>query len=271
MLWYRILTPGFLALGLVPTVVAAQVAEGGSSGFSGIWVADPADQGFDIYGEVRLVREGADALEVAMLDFGVGWQEAARAYVGRLAIMPWTFRFGRWGSRRGPEDSAAPQARARRSGDDRVLAKRTVSGSGEFVWLWSLVDDGGELVHLETSRSWDSDFSQRPSGAEFRFRRATGGEPALSLFARAPGTVAGRPKIPATFEVRVSEDQNEILVTCPTHDCRVADFERGQEVRSRVLLMGETVRVRFGAEVHIQACRVGSTLRLQTLRGSCSL
>lgn len=229
------------------------VSQQDASGFSGIWVADPADQGIDIYGEVRVVHEGEDAIEMAMLDFGVSWQEEVGAYVGRLAIMPWTFRFGRWGPRRGPDDSMAPQARGRWSGEDLVLAKRTASGSGDFVWLWSLEEDGGELVHLETLRNWDSDFAQRPSGTELRFRRTTGEDPALGLFNREGGSVAGRPKISAVFDVRISEDQTEILVSCPAQNCRVADFERGREARSRALPMGEVAHVPFGVEVHIGA------------------
>jgi hypothetical protein len=225
-----------LAVLFAPPPASGQAAES----FDGVWVLDPARKtALDVYGEMRIVDASDDAVRLTMIDYGSAWIEGS--FRGVVRLVPWTFPFGRWAPRRGGEESRQPLARARSLGDGVVLAKRTEYGNGDFVWVWSVGGAGDELLHRETDRTWDADFSVRPpEGIRSYFLRASGQDSTRA--GSLPGRLAGLAEIiPLVDEIqlRVSPDAATLLVTCPRQECRIVELESGVRVSERPLPRGE--------------------------------
>jgi hypothetical protein len=237
-------TLSVVALCLSP---AAPHAQSGRS-FSGLWILniDP-DDSQDVYGEVRFVRQSQDEIQMTIVDYGSGWFDDTFRDI--VSIRPWTFRFGRWGPRRGAADSKQPRTRARWSGEDLVLAKQTFSGAGEFVWVWTTNAPATELIQRQTGRTWDEDFeSRRAEGVETRFVRASVDDPALASMAQRMRRSRGLISVPADIVIKFNPEATAILVQCPQQDCSVAEIDAGARGRRRPIPRGQIVAVPIDVE-----------------------
>jgi hypothetical protein len=245
----RVLLAGALIWLAAPSSLVAQ----SPSPFSGIWVLDPARKGpLDVYGEVRVVEQRADDVLVTMVDYGSAWIEGAFRPVVRL--VPWTFPFGHWAPRRGGPDSQQPLARSRLTGEGLVLAKRTVYGNGDFVWVWRLGEGGGELAHRGTDQPWDADFGARPpEGRPDWFLRATLAD-STSAGSLQQRIAALAPISPASPEIvmRLTSDATTFFVTCPRQNCRIVELSSGRRVGERPVPMGSTASIPVHTEVIIE-------------------
>jgi hypothetical protein len=76
-------------------------------------------------------------------------------------IIPWRFRFDRWGPRRGGERSREPVVQARWDGD-KVIAVKSPGESCSALWIWTLVAGGNEM--LVEAVNW----TQIPRDFDFR-------------------------------------------------------------------------------------------------------
>jgi hypothetical protein len=232
----RLLTPAALSAALLsaPLPALAQSA----APFDGVWVLDHARRNaLDVYGEVRVVDASEDAVRLTMIDYGAAWIEGA--FRGVVRVVPWTFPVGHWAPRRGGEESRQPLARARLTSDGLVLAKRTVYGNGDFVWVWNAGADGGELTHRGTDQPWDADFAVRPpEGIRFHFLRASGDSASVTGLPRRVSDLAGSIPLVDEIVVRVSADAASLLVTCPRQNCRIVELESGVTVGSRPVPRG---------------------------------
>ena len=210
--------------------------------FSGVWIldSDRTDDVRDMYGEMRVIRQTEKQISLTMVDYGSAFVDGAYRKVVRL--VPWTFRFGRWGPRRGPADSKQPKTRAEWSGQHLVLAKSTFSGNGEFVWVWDRSDR--TLTHSETRKTWDNDFRARPAeGIQTYF---------VSTHANDPGLLSLGAKFKTDIVVNVTEDISAIQVQCPTQNCTVVILDNGSRVGSRPLSKGQLMTLPLESEVIIQ-------------------
>jgi hypothetical protein len=210
--------------------------------FSGVWILDldRTDDVRDMYGEIRVIRQTEKQISLTMVDYGAAFVDGAYRKVVRL--VPWTFRFGRWGPRRGPADSKQPRTRAEWSGQHLVLAKSTFSGNGEFVWVWDRSDR--TLTHIETRKTWDNDFQARPAeGIQTYF---------LSTHANDPALLSLGAKLKTDIVVNVTEDISAIQVQCPTQNCTVVILDNGTRVGSRPLPKGQMMTLPLESEVIIQ-------------------
>lgn len=232
-------------------MLAASPSAQGERRVAGLWLLDTDRSGDqDVYGEIRLIRQSDAELTMTLADYGSAWIEGA--YRDIVSIRPWTFRFGRWGPRRGPADSKQPRTLARWSGSRLVLAKMTFSGSGEFVWLWSVHDEGRTLLHQSTRRSWDDDFgARRAEGTETYFARVNADDPALvtigdRLRRRADGTSR------ATIVVSANSDATLLFAACPDHACVIGSIVNGRRTGSRGIPRGEAVLLPLDSESVIE-------------------
>ena len=220
--------------------------------FSGVWIldVDRSDPGA-VYGELRVIDQADGEIHVTMVDYGSAWVQGAFRRVVR--VLPWTFRIDRWGPRRGPRDSKQPRTIARWSGEQLVLAKSTFSGSGEFVWVWSLDDTRNQLLQQDTRRSWTEDFdTRRPEGVKTYFRRSNASDPALTTLGQRrlrSGTVA---QDRSPIVVRVTEDATALVAECPQQDCTITQIESGLRAGSRSLPRGQVARMSRQSEASIE-------------------
>jgi hypothetical protein len=217
-----------------------------------VWAVDrERSDATDIYGELRVIDVTDEELRLTIVDYGSAW--IAGAFRDAVHVLPWRFRFGRWGPRRGPSDSKQPRTIARWSGEQLVLAKSTFSGNGNFVWMWSLDAGGLELLQQESGRGWDSDFIARPpQGVRTRFVRTAPEDPSLALLRRRaerPGSVVSEPSL---ILVRPNTDATALLVECPEHDCTMVRFESGRRAGSRPLPQGVVASLALDSEAMIQ-------------------
>ena len=231
----------------------SSLASQSTAPFSGVWVLDPARKTpLDVYGEVRVVEQRTDDVLLTMVDYGSAWIEGAFRPVVRL--VPWTFPFGHWAPRRGGPDSQQPLARSRLTAEGLVLAKLTVYGNGDFVWVWQLGEGDGELTHRGTDQPWNADFGARPpEGHPDWFVRATladstsAGSLEQRIAALAPISAAS-PEI----VMRLSADASTFLVTCPRQNCRIVELTSGRRVGDRPVPMGATASIPVHTEVIIE-------------------
>jgi hypothetical protein len=254
-------TPGSLGLGAfgaallcaASTLASAQTSAPAPTTFAGVWALDAARKSrLDVYGEVRLVEASETEIRLTMVDYGSAW--VAGAFRGVVRLVPWTFTFGRWAPRRGGEESRQPLARARSAEPGLVLAKRTVYGNGDFVWVWTVDGEGNQLVHHETDQPWSADFTARPpEGNRSYFLRASPSDSAAasSLAARL-AQLAGSIPVVDEIHVRLSADLQTLLVSCPMQDCRIVELESGRQVGSRPLPRGTIARVPIHTEGIVQ-------------------
>jgi hypothetical protein len=224
----------------------------GDRSVAGLWRLDvERSDARDVYGEIRLIRQSDTEIAMTLADYGSAW--IAGAFRGIVSIRPWTFRFGRWGPRRGPAESKQPRTLARRSGSHFVLAKMTFSGSGEFVWLWSIHDEGDTLLQQDTRRSWDEDFTVRHAeGTKTYFVRVRPHDAALASLG--DRVVRGGSVAPSSSHIVISAnaDATTLFATCPEHDCVIGSIENGRRTGARALPEGEAAQVPLDSEVVIE-------------------
>src|SRR5688572_8757716 len=167
--------------------------------FSGLWRIDlDHHDARDLYDEIRLIRQTEKGITLTIVDYGSAW--IAGEFRDVVHILPWTFRFDRWGPRRGPADSKQPRTRATWTGDTLLLEKATFSGNGEFRWRWNIADD--KIVPQET-------------GGSIWFMRTNPDDASLaSLHERLPrrGTIVSKPTGIAVSATAVLDG---IIVQCP--------------------------------------------------------
>jgi hypothetical protein len=214
-----------LVVGISLTASAFQA----QADFSGAWIIANRQQDGDTYGELRVVRQGADAIRVSMIDYATAWVGGAFRPVVR--IMPWTFTLNEWAPRRGGAASRQPRARARHEGEALILEKSTDSGNGNFRWTWR-VDAGSRLLHHEEAR---------PANDVTEFHRMADGVAALATL-DAIGNIHVRPAL----------DRGVLQITCPVGDCSVIQFQSGIQVGVRKLPRAETTEIALDSEVRIE-------------------
>jgi hypothetical protein len=219
---------------------------------SGAWVLDSSGGAAgDTYGELRIVRQNADGLQLMMVDYGTAWLGGTFRAV--LRVMPWTFRYDSWAPRRGGRTSSQPRTRARWSGRTLVLGKLTERGTGDFVWSWNISDDGRRLIHRQGATGW-SDGAQdaEARGDSVSFRRVPRGSESGPAF----GTLVERLRaaVPSAGEiaVRVNPDASGLIVSCPASDCRIVQFQSGAQTGASRLMRGESLPLSLDAEVRVE-------------------
>lgn len=221
----------------LPAVAAAQVP----GPFAGVWVLDSEEEASNVYAEVRVVRQADNELRLSMVDYGTAWIGGEFRTVVR--IMPWTFRVDAWGPRRGAETSTQPKTRVRISATHLVLGKLTERGNGDFVWVWRLSDDRGQLTHWESRKSWADEPGDGPMrGDGLKFVRASSRDASPK-----PIEVAR-----TDIMIRVSPDASSLLASCPAANCRLVEFHSGRQTGTRVLPKGEWITLSLDAEIRIE-------------------
>src|SRR5262245_13775294 len=73
--------------------------------FTGVWALDPLRSEMSgVYGQVRIVTQTDTEIDATILHYA-GYSKAWN-------VIPWRFRIGRWGPRRGGEQSREPVVQA---------------------------------------------------------------------------------------------------------------------------------------------------------------
>jgi hypothetical protein len=208
---------GTLMLCVLPLVSPAQAP----ANFSGVWMVDSSGAEPHTYGEIRIVRQSADAIRVAMIDYGTAW--IAGRFRAVVRVMPWTFPLGEWAPRRGGAYSSQPRARARWTAAGLLLEKSTERGTSDVDRLWR-AENGETLVEgIGTQR--------------LTFHRV--------------GNGAALP-VRSGIDVQVSADRLRVLITCPEMNCQVVEFLSGREVGTARLPRAAVATYGLDAELRIQ-------------------
>jgi hypothetical protein len=227
-----------VAMGLLPAATAAQQ----KPDFSGVWVLDASSSDERVYGQMRLIDQTADWIDMAVLHFASG----------RTSITPWRLPFDRWRPRRGGDTSLEPIVQSRWDGN-RLVTLKAPGTSYSVLWAWTLSDDGTTLTSdaISTGIGFSFDFrvASAPRGyipdrhvyLKARPIRA----PDSRAFAVLDRGIAWEPTAEQSSVVlRVGEDASTLSVACvAARVCTVGDIVAGRTRMSQALVAGRTITV----------------------------
>jgi hypothetical protein len=210
--------------------------------FSGIWVSDTS-RSENPDGSMRVIKQTADAFDMVIFS-------RQTAYVQEITINPWKYRFGRFGPRRGGEDSSEPQTQVRWEGNSLVALKAL--GEYSVVWFFTLVSPNEMVIESlghGISPSFDFRRSSLPRGYVL----------SKSVYTRAPisfdcgscefaieaeGFTLATPHSGAvTFRL---PNASSVVVTCREKSCQVKNNHDAHPPLT--LSRGETTRLSILAE-----------------------
>jgi len=202
------------ALGLVRTALGQTLPD-----FSGLWILDPSRSDGSPYGQLRVIRQHADAVDFTAI------QSIGSPSVPALHVIPWKLRFNRWGPRRGPEDSREPKVQARRDGNklrpDELLVE-------EVNW---------------TSIPSSFDFRERSISRAYVRRR--------HYYRRVPDVVDWSPE-PSGQPVTLRLTPDELKVTCRTKQCKAYEIVAGRRSSARNYAESDVLTLSLAAQTTIE-------------------
>jgi hypothetical protein len=144
----------------VPRVHAQQKPD-----FTGVWVLDTSrSERSGVYGQMRVITQTATQIDMTALHYA--------GYSNAWNVIPWRFRFNRWGPRRGGERSREPVVQARWDGD-KVIAVKSPGETYSVLWIWTLLAGGNEmLVEAVNWTQIPSDFDFHEGSVPTAYRRS---------------------------------------------------------------------------------------------------
>jgi hypothetical protein len=219
--------------------------------FSGVWVLDPSQSDEGVYGQMRVISQTADWVDMAVLHFAAS----------RTSITPWRLPFNRWRPRRGGDTSLEPVVQTRWDGD-RLVTLKAPATHYSVLWVWTLSNDGRELTSegISTGIGFSFDFkvSSAPRGYvpnRHVYRKAASiHAPDGRAFAVLERGVAWDPPVDQSpVLLRFGADTSALSVTCVARPCTVADIVAGRTRLSQKLAAGSATTVALTANTAIDA------------------
>ena len=237
---------------LVMAVLVPVASAQNTPDFSGVWVIDPARSDLrNVYGQMRLVRQTTDAVHVTVVH-GTGFGSSPT-----VSFIPWQYRIGRWGPRRGGEQSREPLARAQWDGGTLVTAKAPGTHYS-VLQAWRLAADGKEMivqgVSKEVSFSFDfkvGNLPRRYFGDGHVYVR----EPEVPTCAdctfslRRDGVRWGASLTESPFVFHLLDDASAVRMTCKAAECVVTEIVRGRRTSPRVVSEGQTTTIPLSSDI----------------------
>jgi hypothetical protein len=232
-------------------LLTAGAAAQGRPDFSGVWILDPSRSDDRVYGQMRVINQAADWIDMAVLHFASG----------RTSITPWRLPSDRWRPRRGGDTSREPIVQSRWDGT-RLVTLKAPGTSYSVLWVWTLADDGTELVAegISTGIGFSFDFkvSSAPRGyiPDRHVYRRVGAirSPDARAFALNDRAVVWDPaEDESPVLLRFGPDAASLSVGCVAKTCRVADIVAGRTRQSQVVAVGSTKMISMTANTVIDA------------------
>ena len=153
-------------LGAQTSIMSSTASAQTHPDFSGVWSVDVSRSSARAYGQVRVVTQTPDVVQMVAIQrsspFRDSWVASGAKYVPEFDIVPWKFRLNRFGPRRGGDTSHEPLTQARWEGDSLVAFKQIEAHS--FVWIWTLVDERHMLAESFDRVSPQFDFKRASLG-----------------------------------------------------------------------------------------------------------
>jgi hypothetical protein len=237
-----------VAIGLLPAATAAQQ----KPDFSGVWVLDASSSDERVYGQMRVIDQTPDWIDMAVLHFASG----------RTSITPWRLPFDRWRPRRGGDTSLEPIVQSRWDGN-RLVTLKAPGTSYSVLWVWTLADDGATLISdaISTGIGFSFDFraSSAPRGyipdrhvyRKAGLIRAPDGR-AFAVLDR--GVAWDPPAEQSSVLLRFGADASSLSVACSAaRACTVGDIVAGRTRLSQALAAGRAITVSMTANTVIDA------------------
>jgi hypothetical protein len=235
--------------GLAPRVDAQQKPD-----FTGVWVLDPSrSERGGVYGQTRVITQTATEIDMTALhyaDYSKAWN-----------IIPWRFRFDRWGPRRGGERSREPVVQARWDGD-KVIAVKSPGQSYSVLWIWTLVAGGRDL--LVEAVNWtqipgDFDFREASVPAAYArskyvYVRRPDGSCADCFFALdEQGVHADVSEHAVAFQL--TGGVPEVAVECRAAECSFIEIVAGRRGSRRTRAAGGIAKVALSSQTVIEVAK----------------
>jgi len=238
-----------LLWGVAPLVHAQQKPD-----FTGVWVLDPSrSERGGVYGQMRVITQTAADIDMTALHYA-GYSKAWN-------IIPWRFRFDRWGPRRGGERSREPVVQARWD-VDKVIAVKSPGESYSALWIWTLVAGGNEM--LVEAVNW----TQIPR--DFDFREAS----VPTAYVRSKYVYVRRPNDSCTDCLFAIDEQGvhldvngqamafqftgsvtEVAVMCRAAECAFAEIVAGRRDSPRKRTAGGIAKVALSSQTVIEVAK----------------
>ena len=205
--------------------------------FSGVWVLDAAHSDRFPYGELRVVRQGADAVDFSAIGY------AGPPSIPGLDVVPWKLRIGKWGPRRGPETSKEPKVQARWDGD-KLLYVKSPGESFSVLFIWSMT--GPDEMKTENA-SWEA----IPYSFDFRESSIPHSRRSVHYYRRVSEVEDWSP-LPDGQPLSVNLTPDKLTVTCHVAECRRFEIFAGRRVNSTGYPEGRVLNVPLGEQSRIE-------------------
>jgi hypothetical protein len=218
--------------------------------FSGVWSVDAARSDPGVYGQVRVVSQTPDAVQMAAFElttrFRDVWVAAGTTYVPHIAIAPWRLRFNRFGPRRGGDNSREPLVQARWDATSLVVLKQL--GENSFAWIWTLINQNEMIAETFNGVSPQFDFRRSSlRGRQASYRHIYVKVPSLEVCESCDVFVDGTGLHPAIAETkgvtfRLSST-SAAVATCRDATCQL------NGPLPRTLARGETAALSLNPDI----------------------
>jgi hypothetical protein len=209
--------------------------------FSGVWVLDSSLSEGRPYGQMRVISQTAEWIDMTVLHFAAS----------RTSIIPWRLPFDRWRPRRGGDTSLEPIVQSRWDGN-RLVTLKAPGTHYSVLWVWTLSDEGTELTSngISTGIGFGFDFkvSSAPRGYVpdrhvYRKVSSIGSSDARVFAVTERGIVWDQDADRSAALFRFGGDANTLSVTCAISTCKVGDIVAGRTRLSQSVAAGRTVTV----------------------------
>jgi hypothetical protein len=235
--------------GLLPLVHAQRKPD-----FTGVWVLDTSRSESDgVYGQMRVIAQTVTAIDMTALHYA--------GHSKTWNVIPWRFRFDRWGPRRGGERSREPVVQARWDGD-KVVAVKSPGESYSALWVWTLSAGGNEM--LVEAVNWTripSDFDFREVSVPTAYVRSK------YVYLRRPndsctdcffaideqGVHAGINGQAVGFQLKGSD--TEMAILCRTTECAFMEIVGGRRDSPRKRVAGGIANVALSVQTVIEVAK----------------
>jgi hypothetical protein len=210
--------------------------------FSGVWTLDASrSDAAGVYGTVRVIEQSAEDIDMVVIQ--------RERYYPEISLIPWKLRLGRYGPRRGGENSREPLVQARWDGDQLITLKAP-GQTYSVLWIWTLAADGRELIVESIDTGMPSSFDFKRSSIPRAYA------PYRHVYVRVPITY-GCGDCPFQIDQtglrrEISDDRGlvfrlqsatEMSVTCLEKTCTVTDILEGKRRDPRRLGAGRAAIV----------------------------
>jgi hypothetical protein len=229
----RYISPIFLAFAVRSTPAHAQPRPD----FSGVWVLDPARSDDRSYGQIGVITQTAEHVDMAVLHFASG----------QTSIISWELFFDRWRPRRGGDRSLEPVVQSHWNGP-RLVTVKAPGTHYSVLWIWSLSDECMTLtvdgISTGISPSFDFKVASAPRGFI----------PDRHIYHRVIAPDDRTFPLGDTL-IRFGRDRGTASVLCAKPSCTVIDVVAGRRRESRTLATGREAVVSLRANTLIGESR----------------